>query len=615
MADKFVSKYTSTEFEEMLDKIKQDMTIIQYTQNEINTLLTKIRDVQLPTKLSDLADDSDFIKNTVSNLINYYTKTEVYNKNEINTMINQQTSGGFVSVEELPTENISTRIIYLVPSTTAKTKNIKDEYINLDGTTDGWELIGNTKVDLSGYIKTNDLNTVLSDYLLSSDFQLALESYYTKTEIDNLINEIEPGTSLTAGNGINIENDEISVDEMPSDDMNEIVFPLPFGGKVNAETGYTPVGTIISVMGTTAPRHYLACNGQIVNITSYPELANYFESQFGTKNHFGGDGTTTFGIPDLRGEFLRGTGTNSHLIPDTEFLEGSGANVGEHQAATQITRIDGDTTTLYTHFGSSWKDLNKNPDRFISIGASAQTQNFNVTANRTQNGADHSFTSRPTNTSVLYCIATKNIYIDAKYQYSLDEEVVGTWIDGKPVYQIITIDPFLYAAPTIDYASDISNFAVSGPNMKIENNILTTWPASGSAESLLKYTLPISPVGSLTITTKDMNGTSTGTFFGYYLGTSVGAKDITKTSIGMGSKVTTIDLLQYSSYSNIYLSFIVELYAGHNTTIRITSILHEVPGDLPNIDYILIDNQKIKKNDPTDVNDIYYLNQYTKTTD
>ena len=45
------------------------------------------------------------------------------------------------------------------------------------------------------------------------------------------------------------------------------------------------------------------------------------------------------------------------------------------------------------------------------------------------------FTSRPTNTSVLYCIATKNIYLNPSLDYSTDEKIVGTWIDGKPIYQ------------------------------------------------------------------------------------------------------------------------------------------------------------------------------------
>ena len=58
---------------------------------------------------------------------------------------------------------------------------------------------------------------------------------------------------------------------------------LPYLGGT-AEAGFTPIGTVISVMGKTAPANYLACNGQIVNISDYPELANYFEEQFGSKN-------------------------------------------------------------------------------------------------------------------------------------------------------------------------------------------------------------------------------------------------------------------------------------------------------------------------------------------
>ena len=100
------------------------------------------------------------------------------------------------------------------------------------------------------------------------------------------------------------------------------------GGSANA--GFTPVGTIISVMGVNAPANYLKCDGTVYNISDYPELATYFYLQFGSKNKFGGNGTTTFAVPDLRGEFLRGTGTNSHSG------NGNGAAVGAHQNATYI---------------------------------------------------------------------------------------------------------------------------------------------------------------------------------------------------------------------------------------------------------------------------------------
>lgn len=202
---------------------------------------------------------------------------------------------------------------------------------------------------------------------------------------------------------------------------------LPYlGGK--ADAGFTPIGSIIPLMGVTAPANYLACNGQIVNVADYPELATYFEQQFGTKYKFGGSGTT-FGIPDLRGEFLRGTGTNGHTG------QGDGASVGVHQDSTQLpnvfvlssklTQVGGvsDATTAATV---------KNPD-----GSKTASIRYNeITASNSQVNASGTLQNiRPTNTSVLYCIATKDIYLNPSNDYSTSEKVIGKWIDGKTLYQ------------------------------------------------------------------------------------------------------------------------------------------------------------------------------------
>lgn len=67
----------------------------------------------------------------------------------------------------------------------------------------------------------------------------------------------------------------------------------------HAETGCVPVGSIIMSVGLTAPIHYLICDGKVYNINDYPELAIFIEDQYGSKNYFGGDGLTTFAVPDL----------------------------------------------------------------------------------------------------------------------------------------------------------------------------------------------------------------------------------------------------------------------------------------------------------------------------
>ena len=206
---------------------------------------------------------------------------------------------------------------------------------------------------------------------------------------------------------------------------------LPYLGG-SADAGFTPVGSIIAIMGVTAPANYLACNGQIVNVVDYPELANYFEQQFGTKYKFGGSGTT-FGIPDLRGEFLRGTGTNSHTG------QGNGASVGTHQNATEESFVHVDNTGNNVFIGVS-NNINNTwttayYDSIPKISSPRTVYILNKTTTTDSFSSDTPYTSRPTNTSVLWCIATKDIFLNPSMDYSTSEKVVGKWFDGKPLYQ------------------------------------------------------------------------------------------------------------------------------------------------------------------------------------
>ena len=60
-------------------------------------------------------------------------------------------------VDSLPTTNISTKIIYMIPKENPSLQNIYDEYINIDGTETGWEHIGSTEVNLNDYIQYDNL--------------------------------------------------------------------------------------------------------------------------------------------------------------------------------------------------------------------------------------------------------------------------------------------------------------------------------------------------------------------------------------------------------------------------------------------------------------------------
>lgn len=188
-------------------------------------------------------------------------------------------------------------------------------------------------------------------------------------------------------------------------EIGRIVDPVQYVAN-NDELEETPVGNIISYMGNSVPKHYLACDGTLYNIGTYKELEAFIIDEFGSVNYFGGDGTTTWAVPDLRGEFLRGTGTNSHTN------QGSGANVGVHQDATEMPYMQGS----HGNFGGRAKDSNtthevvaeyKNVDS--EFGAPG---NLKYASGFTNNVSDliPDFTSRPTNTSVNYCIKYETTY-------------------------------------------------------------------------------------------------------------------------------------------------------------------------------------------------------------
>lgn len=159
---------------------KNGQNVDSFTLNQ-NT--NKAIDISVPTKTSDITNDSSFITNTVNNLANYYLKSETYTKTEVSNLIDAAVNGRFEKVQTLPVTG-EANVIYLVPKTTALTNNVYDEYIWQDN---AWELLGSTEIDLSGYVTDTDLATALANYVTTSAFNTAIANYYNKTEVGNLL--------------------------------------------------------------------------------------------------------------------------------------------------------------------------------------------------------------------------------------------------------------------------------------------------------------------------------------------------------------------------------------------------------------------------------------------
>jgi prepilin-type N-terminal cleavage/methylation domain-containing protein len=61
-----------------------------------------------------------------------------------------------------------------------------------------------------------------------------------------------------------------------------------------------PTGTVIAWPSSTLPAGFLLCDGSVYSTASYPNLSAILGSTYG------GNGTTTFAVPDLRGRFVLG---------------------------------------------------------------------------------------------------------------------------------------------------------------------------------------------------------------------------------------------------------------------------------------------------------------------
>lgn len=146
------------------------------------TPVSKIVNIVVPTKTSDLTNDSGFITNAVSNLVNYYTKSEAYTKAEVNALISGISTMSMQVVSVLPSSNISTTTIYLVAKATGLTSNTYDEYIYVNN---AWEKIGDTQLSLDNYALKSQIPTKLSD--LTND--LNLSAYALKTELHSHSNK------------------------------------------------------------------------------------------------------------------------------------------------------------------------------------------------------------------------------------------------------------------------------------------------------------------------------------------------------------------------------------------------------------------------------------------
>ncbi|GAA5783928.1 hypothetical protein YWS52_02460 [Chitiniphilus shinanonensis] len=92
-----------------------------------------------------------------------------------------------------------------------------------------------------------------------------------------------------------------------------------------------PAGEVAYFAMSTPPFGWLKCDGAAVSRTTYAALFAAIGTRFGA-----GDGTTTFALPDLRGEFLRGWDDGRGVDAGRGFGSWADAALAPHRHITPV---------------------------------------------------------------------------------------------------------------------------------------------------------------------------------------------------------------------------------------------------------------------------------------
>ncbi|MEM8958335.1 MAG: tail fiber protein [Pseudomonadota bacterium] len=172
------------------------------------------------------------------------------------------------------------------------------------------------------------------------------------------------------------------------------------------------IGQIIMGGWSFCPRGTVATDGQLLPISQYQALFSLLGTQFG------GDGRTTFGLPDLRGRIAMHTGTGAGLSPRREGAKGGAEIVTlttQNLPAHSHTATGTPTATVTP--GSNPNPAGNLPALTTSApayaapgGATADMAAGSVSVSVGSAGGNQSFGVMNPYQVIRYCIALQGIY-------------------------------------------------------------------------------------------------------------------------------------------------------------------------------------------------------------
>jgi microcystin-dependent protein len=286
--------------------------------------------------------------------------------------------GGASGVTNTPLKNLTNRTLWLKQQATFKQlkRGVVSPYLEVLGTanvainkaSDIYGKIVPVYHNDPGSVSTGSITLATSD-MTADDFGTIVRFIVSTAGIEGVKVEIKVGSTvlgeLDSGTGYSVE--------------------VVFNGttwEANTESILSEIGQVVSYARNTAPLGWLKCNGAAVSRTTYARLFRAIGTTFGV-----GNGSTTFNLPDLRGEFIRGWADDRAVDTSRVF--------GSTQADELKSHTHSHNTTNKTGLSSAGYGTNVTVAANLVAGTPSAGPISDATG-----GTE----TRPRNVALLYCI-------------------------------------------------------------------------------------------------------------------------------------------------------------------------------------------------------------------
>ena len=168
-----------------------------------------------------------------------------------------------------------------------------------------------------------------------------------------------------------------------------------------------PAGSVMAFFGTTAPAGWLLCDGSAVNRQTYAKLYAVIGNASGY-----GDNSSTFNLPDLRGQFLRGLDGTAGNDPDkaTRTAQNSGGNTGNNVGSYETDAFQGHLHWKNQDHITELDDVNPTAATMGGLNAGTQANYYTYTGEPYTDGTH----GTPRTTSET---RPKNVYVNYIIKY------------------------------------------------------------------------------------------------------------------------------------------------------------------------------------------------------